>query len=82
MEERNGLTITTRDRLLRAWQNTTELVRDFETYSKETDDNEETAALFARYAEDEGYHAAKLLELLREQDGNEPNGKDMKKKKK
>ncbi|NCA93271.1 rubrerythrin [bacterium] len=78
MEERNGLTITTRDRVLRAWQNTTELVRDFETYSQEIDNNREVASLFAQYAEDEGHHAAKLLNVLREFDGNEPNGKSKK----
>ncbi len=70
MEERNGLTITTRDRVLRAWQNSTELVRDFENYSQEIGDNREVAELFARYAEDEGHHAAKLLKILREMDGN------------
>lgn len=70
MEERNGLTITTRDRVLRAWQNSTEMVRDFEIYSQEISDNREVAALFARFAEDEGHHAAKLLKILRDMDGN------------
>jgi rubrerythrin len=72
MEERHGLKITTRDRVLRAWQNTTELVRDFETYSREIDDNEEVAAMFAAFAEDEGHHAARLIEVLRELEGIKP----------
>ncbi|MDQ5983930.1 MAG: hypothetical protein RUMPE_00959 [Eubacteriales bacterium SKADARSKE-1] len=58
--------ITTRDKLLRAWQASMELVRDFETYSKEIEDDKKVAELFAEYAEDEGLHASKLREILRE----------------
>ena len=72
MEERHNLKITTRDRVLRAWQNTTELVRDFETYSREIEDNKEVAEMFGRFAEDEGHHAARLLEVLRELEGTKP----------
>jgi len=32
---RNEIEITTYDRLLRAWENSMELVRDYEMYSKE-----------------------------------------------
>ena len=56
--------ITTRDRLLRGWQNSMELVRDFETYSKEIKDDREAAALFKQFAEEEGCHAARFRELL------------------
>ena len=58
------ITITTRDRILRGWQNATELVRDLETYSKEIKDNTEAAALFKQFAEEEGHHAAQLRQLL------------------
>ncbi|MBQ3141662.1 MAG: rubrerythrin, partial [Clostridia bacterium] len=59
------LKITTRDRLLRAWQNSTEPVRDFENYARETSDHPEAASLFAQYAVEEGRHAENLLRLLR-----------------
>ena len=65
MTEKHGITITTRDRLMRAWQNSTELTRDFETYSKEIDD-ERTAVMFSNFARDEALHAAKLLGMLHE----------------
>ncbi len=57
------LRITTRDRLLRAWQNSTELVRDYQNYSDEVEE-EKIKKLFAHYAEDEALHASELLELL------------------
>lgn len=58
------LKITTRDRVLRAWQNSTELVRDFQTYSHEISDHKQIADLFAQFAEDEAVHAAQLLKQL------------------
>ncbi len=66
MKHPKDITINTRDRLLRAWENSMELVRDFECYSKEIEDNDQVAEVFAEFAEDEGFHAAKLRELLRE----------------
>ncbi|MEA5084395.1 hypothetical protein SDC9_153272 [bioreactor metagenome] len=63
MDNKKGLVITNRDRVLRAWQNSTELVRDYQAYAHEIDDKE-LASLFAQYAEDEAFHASKLLELL------------------
>ena len=64
MERKNGITITTRDRLLRAWINSTELTRDFQNYSQQIEDDGSVAKLFAEFAEDEALHAAKLLEIL------------------
>jgi len=64
MNDKHGIKITTRDRLLRAWENSMELVRDFESYSKEIEDDEKVAKIFAKYAEDEGIHASKFLEIL------------------
>lgn len=56
--------ITTRDRLLRAWENSKELVRDFEIYSKEIEDDEDVKNVFAEFAKEEGLHASKFREML------------------
>ncbi|MCX7746216.1 MAG: rubrerythrin [Clostridia bacterium] len=60
---RNEIEITTYDRLLRAWENSMEMVRDFEMYSKRIED-EKIKEVFKQFAEDEGMHATKLRELL------------------
>lgn len=57
---------TTYDRLLRAWENSMELVRDFEMSSKRVE-NEDVKQIFKRFAEEEGMHASKFRELLLEQ---------------
>ncbi|MCX7920692.1 MAG: rubrerythrin [Clostridia bacterium] len=62
---RNEVEITTYDRLLRAWENSMEMVRDFEMYSKRIEDNK-IKEVFKEFAEDEGMHATKLRELLLE----------------
>ena len=66
MEHTQKRQITTRDRLLRAWENTTELVRDFQSYARETKDDAEISKVFSEFAEDEGLHAAKFRELMHE----------------
>ena len=38
MDTKNGFTITNRDHVLRAWQNSTELVRDYQAYAHELED--------------------------------------------
>jgi len=69
MNERDQLVITNRDRLLRAWQNSTELVRDYENYAHAAkEENEALAELFAQYAEEEAVHASKFLAILQERD--------------
>ena len=66
MDTKNGFTITNWDHVLRAWQNSTELVRDYQAYAHELEeDNSALAKLFSEFAEDEAEHAAKLLDLLR-----------------
>lgn len=62
----NDVKITTYDKLLRAWQNSMELARDFEVYSKEVKDNDKVKEAFAKFAEDECLHAAKFRELILE----------------
>ena len=66
MDNKNGFTITNRDHVLRAWQNSTELVRDYQAYAQETaHDDKALSHLFAQFAEEEAVHATKLLTLLR-----------------
>ena len=62
MHTTQKLELTTYDRILMTWEESKELVRDFESYSKIVDEPE-VAEIFAKFAEDEGHHAAKLLEL-------------------
>ena len=65
MDSKNGFTITSRDHVLRAWQNSTELVRDYQAYAHELEDEQkELASLFSGFAEEEAVRAAKLRTLL------------------
>lgn len=61
----NEVEFTTYERLLRAWENSMEMVRDFEMYSKRIEDGE-VKEVFKQFAEDEGFHATKLREMLLE----------------
>jgi rubrerythrin len=61
----NEIQYTTYDRILRAWENSMELVRDFEMYSKRIEEDE-VKQVFKKFAEDEGIHASKLREMLME----------------
>ena len=66
MENLDGFVITSRDRILRAWQNSTELVRDYQQYSHEFEQKErKLSKMFAEFAENEAERAARLLVLLR-----------------
>lgn len=64
MDKKHGISITTRDMLLLAFEDSMELVRDFRTYSNEIDD-EKIREVFKEYAEDEGLHASELLDILK-----------------
>lgn len=61
--------ITTRDRLLMAWQHTMELVRDFGAYAEEEGAKSEVGRLFLECAEEQGKEAARFLEQLRRMEG-------------
>ena len=63
-DNRHGLPITERDRLMGLWQNSMDLVREFQACAKEADDPE-MAEMFAEYAEDEGIHASWLREQIK-----------------
>ena len=60
----NEVNITTRDKVMRAWQDSMMLVRDFENYAHEIADDKMASQMFSSFAEDEGIHAAKFRELL------------------
>ncbi|MEL7608962.1 MAG: rubrerythrin [Bacillota bacterium] len=55
--------ITTYDRLMRAWENSQELTRDFEMYSKRIEE-EEIKQVFKKFAEDECRHVSKLRSII------------------
>jgi hypothetical protein len=59
----NEIEYSTHDRLLMAWENSKELVRDFEMYSKRIEE-EEIKTVFKKFAEEQGMQARQLRELL------------------
>ncbi|MEE1002502.1 MAG: rubrerythrin [Acutalibacteraceae bacterium] len=62
--------INTRDRLLRAWENSMQLVREFKVCEKEIEDNEQASQMFGKFAEEEGVHASKFKDMLLDLDKN------------
>ncbi len=65
MDKKHSITITTRDRVLRSWYESMELARDFRIYADDITDNDKLAEIFRKFAEDEGKHAAILLDQLK-----------------
>ncbi|MGI6584428.1 MAG: rubrerythrin [Lutisporaceae bacterium] len=63
---RNNM-MNTRDCLQRAWNNTMELVRDFEMYSKNINDKK-VSGTFKKMAEEQGMMAHDLRELFNQYD--------------
>jgi hypothetical protein len=59
----NEIEYSTHDRLLMAWENSKDLVRDFEMYSKRIEE-EEIKTVFKKFAEEQGMQASQLRELL------------------
>ncbi|MFZ5351348.1 MAG: rubrerythrin [Bacillota bacterium] len=68
MENHNN-EMNPRDCLQRAWVNSMELVRDFEMYSKNLDDDR-VASFFKELAEKQGLQAHELRELYNQYDSN------------
>ena len=64
--QKHEIKITTRDRLMMAWHISMELVRNYETYAHEIENNDKVAKIFAEFAENEGMQASKFRELLHE----------------
>ncbi len=63
MQPHKEISISTRDRVMRAWQNSMEAVRDYKRYANEVSDPA-VSALFDRCAEVEGQQAAAFHDLL------------------
>lgn len=61
----NEIILTTYDRLLRSWENSMEMVRDFEMHAKRIED-ERIKDVFKKFSEEEGIHASKFRDLLLE----------------
>lgn len=62
--EHHDIEITARDRVMRAWLNSMELVRDYQAYAKDIGDKK-AAEMFSEYAEEEAVHASELHEMLK-----------------
>ncbi len=59
------------DRLMRAWENSMELTRDFQMYAERIPEGE-VSDMFREFAEDEAMHAARLRSFLeKEQRSNQ-----------
>lgn len=65
MQHHEPIHISTRDRVLRAWQNTMELIRDYQLYAAEIQDPA-VSQLFSRLAEEECHHGAQLHDVLKQ----------------
>ncbi len=65
MQPHEPIHISDRDRVLRAWQNTMELIRDYQLYAREIQ-NPTISELFSRMAETECRHGADLHDLLKQ----------------
>lgn len=65
MNELNGFKITKRDRVLRGWQVSTGLVREYMEYAREVENEDvELSKLFASLSETEAQNSSKLLKIL------------------
>ncbi len=71
MDNKHKIKTTTRDRLMRAWEDSMELVRDFELSSHEIADNPEVAHFFSESALSQGLQASKFRELLEKYEGGQ-----------
>lgn len=64
MQQKHKIEITTRDRVMRAWENSMDLARNYELCAKDIQDNSEAAQAFFAFAEEEALHAARFKEIL------------------
>lgn len=60
----NEVRITTYDKLMRSWENSMQLTKDFEIYAKEIEDDKKAAQIFNTFAQEEGMHASKFRDML------------------
>mgnify|MGYP003509861367 CR=1 FL=1 len=69
MNELNGFVITKRDRVPRGWQASTGLVREYQEYAREVENEDiELSKCFAKLSENEAHHSALLLEILKKEE--------------
>ncbi len=69
MNKLNGFEITKRDRVLRGWQVSTGLVREYQEYAREIEnEDKELSKTFAQLSENEAHHSALLLEILKKEE--------------
>ena len=65
MNELNGFVITKRDRVLRGWQVSTGLVREYQEYAREIENEDiELSKCFAKLSQIEAEISAELLKIL------------------
>ncbi len=65
MNELNGFKITKRDRVLRGWQVSTGLVREYQEYAREVENEDvELSKCFAKLSQIEAEISAELLKIL------------------
>ena len=64
MQNLHQIEINTRDRLLRGWENSMQLVKEFKTCESLIDDCDDAKRIFSKFAEDEGRHAAEFKAVL------------------
>ncbi len=65
MNDLNGFNITKRDRVLRAWQVSTGLVREYQEYAREIEEEDKKLAqYFADLSTTEAEISANLLKIL------------------
>ncbi len=65
-QHENEVRITTYDKLMRAWQNSMEMAREFRVHSQEMEEDQKAKQMFTAFAEEEGMHASQLRDLLLE----------------
>ncbi len=61
--DKNAIELSTYERLLIIWENSKELVRDYEMHSKRVDEPE-VSNLLKELAENEGHNASKLHDMV------------------
>ncbi len=63
-QDRHRISTTVRDRLLRAWENSMEMAKEFESYADEYSGEPQYRDVFKKYAVEEAEHATALKDLL------------------
>ena len=63
-QDRHRISTTVRDRLLRAWEDSMEMAKEFESYADEYSGEPQYRDVFKKYAIEEAEHAAALKDLL------------------